>query len=389
MVGRYSCRTREARGNPGFPASLRLRMRPHRARTGGAWPEAGRTEFRGVPGRMARYGGKVFLPDARSAGGLCQRLRIFWKVSGSGQSCREIWRAEANGPPRRCGKIPCPIMPRFARIIFRAVSGVLIIHGVRFAFAADGIRYIRKQWRNLFWTIRTGKAGTNSGRFRGVPLLGGARRGKNYREKSVTCRDNKGYSGNIRYGNCNAIAMKVRKGGEMKTGKGENVFDFIRAVHGKVAFSGLRKYLPEQTARRLAETAALDTVCAIWEHWNGIPVYISTDSRYRTFSVWWIARKTVAGGIKNLRDDSFLDFIRERSGEKFLEATREHLPEKKRRIWRPLSHMSRHGEYGKNSRITRFISPRVQNIAALQFPGVLRGAIIRNRCGDSVFPNSA
>ena len=178
MVGRYSCRTREARGNPGFPASLRLRMRPHRARTGGAWPEAGRTEFRGVPGRMARYGGKVFLPDARSAGGLCQRLRIFWKVSGSGQSCREIWRAEANGPPRRCGKIPCPIMPRFARIIFRAVSGVLIIHGIRFAFAADGIRYIRKQWRNLFWTIRTGKAGTNSGRFRGVPLLGGAGRGK-------------------------------------------------------------------------------------------------------------------------------------------------------------------------------------------------------------------
>ena len=269
------------------------------------------------------------MPDARSAGGLCQRLRIFWKVSGSGQSCREIWRAEANGPPRRCGKIPCPIMPRFARIIFRAVSGVLIIHGIRFAFAADGIRYIRKQWRNLFWTIQTGKAGTNSGRFRGVPLLGGAGRGKNYREKSVTFRDNKGYSGNIRRGNCNAIAMKVRKGGEMKTGKGENVFDFIRTVHGKVAFSGLRKYLPEQTARRLAETAALDTVCAIWERWNGIPVYISTDSRYRTFSVWWIARKTVAGGIKNLRDDSFLDFIRERSGEKFLEATREHLPEKK------------------------------------------------------------
>ena len=47
----------------GLFLSLRLRRRPHRARTGGAWPEAGRTDFRGVPGRVARHGGQAPAPE--------------------------------------------------------------------------------------------------------------------------------------------------------------------------------------------------------------------------------------------------------------------------------------------------------------------------------------
>ena len=43
----------EFRGSPGSPASLRLRMRPHGARTGGAWPESG---AHGVPGRTGARG---------------------------------------------------------------------------------------------------------------------------------------------------------------------------------------------------------------------------------------------------------------------------------------------------------------------------------------------